>query len=166
MHGGSTPRAPSPIGLGAPHQFSRGHRKIVENLPGRVHLPLQVRSQMALASPPRTAMCPCDVFFCRKTLPRRPPQFHQSVAPLPRCVSTKGYGPGRRIRRSRHAAPRISREALRHPHLCGPVRCPDCGDVMVAPVSSEFVEGGEIRHHWECDSCGELSSTSIPLTSH
>jgi transcription elongation factor Elf1 len=42
-----------------------------------------------------------------------------------------------------------------------PTRCPHCGDLMVAPVSSEFVEGGEIRHHWECDSCGELSSTSI-----
>ena len=41
-----------------------------------------------------------------------------------------------------------------------PTRCPHCGDLMVAPVSSEFVEGGEIRHHWECNSCGELSSTS------
>ena len=39
-----------------------------------------------------------------------------------------------------------------------PTRCPHCDDLMVAPVSSEFVEGGEIRHHWECDSCGELSS--------
>lgn len=47
-----------------------------------------------------------------------------------------------------------------------PVRCPHCGDSMVAPVVSEFVEGGEIRHHWECDTCGESSSTSIPLTSH
>lgn len=47
-----------------------------------------------------------------------------------------------------------------------PTQCPQCGDVMVAPVSSEFVEGGEIRHHWECESCGEISSTSIPLTSH
>jgi len=35
--------------------------------------------------------------------------------------------------------------------------------VMVAPVSSEFVEGGEIRHHWECDACGEFSISSIPL---
>ena len=33
-------------------------------------------------------------------------------------------------------------------------------------VSSEFVEGGEIRHHWECDGCGEFSSSFIPLTSH
>jgi hypothetical protein len=34
---------------------------------------------------------------------------------------------------------------------------------MVAPVSSEFVEGDEIRHHWECDACGETSSTVITL---
>jgi hypothetical protein len=45
-----------------------------------------------------------------------------------------------------------------------PARCPHCGDWMVAPVHSEFVEGGEIRHHWECDTCGEHSSTSIPLS--
>ena len=47
-----------------------------------------------------------------------------------------------------------------------PIRCPHCGDRMVAPVSSEFVEGGEIRHHWECDGCGEFSSSFVPLTSH
>lgn len=47
-----------------------------------------------------------------------------------------------------------------------PVRCPHCGDWMVAPVVSEFVEGGEIRHHWECDTCGEPSTTAIPLTTH
>jgi hypothetical protein len=37
---------------------------------------------------------------------------------------------------------------------------------MVAPVVSEFIEGGEIRHHWECDACGECSTTAIPLTTH
>ena len=47
-----------------------------------------------------------------------------------------------------------------------PARCPHCGDWMVAPLHSEFVEGGEIRHHWECETCGEPSSTSIPLTTH
>ena len=51
-------------------------------------------------------------------------------------------------------------------YFAAPAQCPHCGDVMVAPVSSEFVEGGEIRHHWECEACGEFSSTSIPLTSH
>jgi uncharacterized protein with PIN domain len=44
-----------------------------------------------------------------------------------------------------------------------PARCPHCDDWMVAPVSSEFVEGGEIRHYWECESCGEASCTTIEL---
>jgi len=47
-----------------------------------------------------------------------------------------------------------------------PTRCPHCGDPMLAPLVSEFVEDGEIRHHWECEACGEPSSTSIPLTRH
>ena len=47
--------------------------------------------------------------------------------------------------------------------LAFPVRCPHCGDSMVAPFLSEFVEGGEIRHYWECDACGESSCTAIAL---
>jgi len=47
--------------------------------------------------------------------------------------------------------------------FASPARCPRCGDWMVAPAHSEFVVGGEIRHHWECDDCGEQSCTSIPL---
>ncbi len=47
-----------------------------------------------------------------------------------------------------------------------PVHCPHCGDWLVAPVVSEFVEGGEIRHYWECDTCGESSTTAISLTTH
>jgi hypothetical protein len=34
---------------------------------------------------------------------------------------------------------------------------------MVASIHSEFVEAGEIRHHWECDACGKISTTSVPL---
>jgi hypothetical protein len=49
--------------------------------------------------------------------------------------------------------------------LANPTRCPHCDDLMVAPFMSEFVEGGEIRHHWECDACGEPSSTSVQLAS-
>jgi hypothetical protein len=47
-----------------------------------------------------------------------------------------------------------------------PARCPHCGDLLVAPITSEFIEDGEIRHTWECDACGKYSSTSIPLTKH
>ncbi len=31
--------------------------------------------------------------------------------------------------------------------FAAPAHCPHCGDLMVAPFVSEFVEGGEIRHH-------------------
>jgi hypothetical protein len=34
---------------------------------------------------------------------------------------------------------------------------------MIAPASSEFVVGGEIRHHWDCDGCGESTSTVIEI---
>jgi hypothetical protein len=47
--------------------------------------------------------------------------------------------------------------------FAAPVRCPLCRDWMVAPLVSEFVEGGEIRHHWACESCGEASTSVIPL---
>ena len=47
--------------------------------------------------------------------------------------------------------------------FAAPLRCPHCGDCMVAPMVSEFVEGGEIRHHWECDACGAPSTTAIPV---
>ena len=50
--------------------------------------------------------------------------------------------------------------------FAAPVRCPYCGDWLLAPLVSEFVEGGVIRHHWACETCGEPSSTSIPLTTH
>jgi hypothetical protein len=47
--------------------------------------------------------------------------------------------------------------------LSAPACCPHCGDWMVAPLVSEFVEDGEIRHHWACEACGQASTTSIPL---
>jgi uncharacterized protein with PIN domain len=39
--------------------------------------------------------------------------------------------------------------------FAAPLRCPHCNDWMVAPTCSEFVEGSEIRHHWDCEACGE-----------
>ncbi len=47
--------------------------------------------------------------------------------------------------------------------FASPARCLHCGDLMIAPVLSEFVERGEIRHHWECDACGQRYSNTIRL---
>ena len=43
------------------------------------------------------------------------------------------------------------------------LRCTQCGDQLIAPVASEFVDRGEIRHYWGCDSCGMTSCTSIDI---
>ena len=47
--------------------------------------------------------------------------------------------------------------------FAAPTHCPLCGDWMVAPLMSEFVEGGEIRHHWVCESCGQTSITALDI---
>lgn len=52
--------------------------------------------------------------------------------------------------------------ALARP-FAAPARCPHCGDWLIAPTCSEFVVGGEIRHHWDCDGCGESFCTTIDV---
>ena len=44
--------------------------------------------------------------------------------------------------------------------------CPYCRENLLAPMLSEFVDSGEIRHHWLCESCGGVSKTSIELIPH
>jgi uncharacterized protein with PIN domain len=40
-------------------------------------------------------------------------------------------------------------------------RCPTCGEPVVAAQAAEFVDTGEIRHHWVCDDCGQAFSTTV-----
>ena len=47
--------------------------------------------------------------------------------------------------------------------FAAPVRCTQCGERMVAPLMSEFAPGGEIRHHWVCEACGEVACTVFAL---
>jgi hypothetical protein len=44
-----------------------------------------------------------------------------------------------------------------------PICCSYCGDRLIAPEVSEFVDSGEIRHHWTCGACGRVSHTSLKL---
>lgn len=44
-----------------------------------------------------------------------------------------------------------------------PTRCAQCSEWVIAPLLTEFVEAGEIRHHWVCDGCGETTRTVVPL---
>jgi hypothetical protein len=144
----------------------RGHRKIVENLSACVHLLLRVAPQMPLITQVPTAKYRRDVFFVVKPYRAGHHSFIKASRPCHDASLQKamdrGEGSGGRDMQLHEYRAKLS--AIRS--FAAPAQCPHCGDVMVAPVSSEFVEGGEIRHHWECEACGGLSSTSIPLTSH
>jgi hypothetical protein len=41
--------------------------------------------------------------------------------------------------------------------------CPACGEAVIAAQASEFIDTGEIRHHWVCDDCGQAFSTTVTL---
>ena len=59
-----------------------------------------------------------------------------------------------------------SRSADDTPLVASPTCCPNCGDRMVAPETSEFVDSVEIRHHWRCEACLQPTRTSVRLIWH
>jgi len=32
--------------------------------------------------------------------------------------------------------------------------CPQCGDMLLAPLLAEHVSAGLVQNHWVCESCG------------
>ena len=32
--------------------------------------------------------------------------------------------------------------------------CPQCGDMLLAPLLAEHVSAGLVHNHWDCESCG------------
>jgi hypothetical protein len=42
-------------------------------------------------------------------------------------------------------------------------RCAQCGDMLFAPVWSEYVKERCIRHLWNCDTCGYAYETMVYL---
>ena len=43
--------------------------------------------------------------------------------------------------------------------------CPHCLETQIAPLASEYVGEGRVRHFWACDGCGHEFQTSIEFTS-
>ncbi len=41
--------------------------------------------------------------------------------------------------------------------------CVQCGDVLIAPESSEHVTERHIRHLWSCEACGHDFETPVYL---
>jgi hypothetical protein len=42
--------------------------------------------------------------------------------------------------------------------------CPNCLETQIAPLASEYVGEGRVRHFWACDGCGHEFQTSIEFT--
>jgi hypothetical protein len=54
-----------------------------------------------------------------------------------------------------------SRMRFFHERYFGRPSCPKCGELMMAPESSEYVGGHDIRHSWMCDECAYPFNTLI-----
>jgi RNase P subunit RPR2 len=48
-----------------------------------------------------------------------------------------------------------------HKRYFGRLSCAKCGDLMVAPESSKYRSGHDIRHYWLCDGCDYRFETLI-----
>ena len=41
--------------------------------------------------------------------------------------------------------------------------CPQCGDMLLAPLMAEHVNEHHVRNHWACESCGHTFRNSFEL---
>ena len=48
-----------------------------------------------------------------------------------------------------------------HERYFGRPSCPKCGELVIAPESSECLSGHDIRHSWVCDGCDYRFKTLI-----
>ena len=39
--------------------------------------------------------------------------------------------------------------------------CPQCGDMLLAPLLAEHVNASHVRNHWACESCGHTFRKSF-----
>ena len=39
--------------------------------------------------------------------------------------------------------------------------CPQCGDMLLAPLLAEHVDASHVRNHWACEACGHTFRKSF-----
>jgi hypothetical protein len=49
-------------------------------------------------------------------------------------------------------------DRMRHVRL---PTCPQCGDMLLAPLLAEHVNEHHVRNHWACESCGHTFRNSF-----
>ena len=67
--------------------------------------------------------------------------------------------------RSQNGGPIHACVALNDNHAAGG-RCPACGAwAPIAPVASDYLVGGLVHHHWQCEPCGHEWITAVRILS-
>ena len=51
-----------------------------------------------------------------------------------------------------------------HDRYLGRPSCPKCGELIMAPEYSEYMNCGGVRHWWSCDGCAYEFETLIEFT--
>ena len=54
-----------------------------------------------------------------------------------------------------------ARPAGKFVHSRPAIDCAQCGDPLYIPEWSEFLDGGRVRHLWQCETCGYGFETTV-----
>lgn len=66
-----------------------------------------------------------------------------------------------------HSKTKLSRNTLRPPasrtiaQMRPSYSCRQCGEPLILPEWSEWLDAGHVRHLWQCDSCGYAFETRV-----
>jgi hypothetical protein len=102
----------------------------------------------------------CSQNFSTIQIKFRLRSFHESFIRVPRCgrrmlVFSAWVRKGTDIRRGDFMMTlhRAACTAAPLPRIKLP-SCPQCGDMLLAPLLAEHVSAQHVRNHWVCESCG------------
>ena len=59
-----------------------------------------------------------------------------------------------------HAAPGMTAPQIRQFRMQD---CPQCGDLLLAPLMAEHVNARHVRNHWVCEGCGHTFRESFKV---
>ena len=54
-----------------------------------------------------------------------------------------------------------TRGAAKSPRSRPQIECAQCGEPLYVPEWSEYLDGGAVRHLWQCDACNYSFETTV-----
>jgi hypothetical protein len=124
------------------------------------------------ASPERDCcIAKCDArnfLLVRKKTARRTGsrKFHALAFVTPQCVGIVCSWEGKDVQAEEDFSMtlhRVSCTAAPHVHHFRLPTCPQCGDMLLAPLLAEHVNERLVHNHWVCESCGHAFRKSFSV---